>query len=374
MPKADLSFLKKGIADMLSSRLAQEGRLTLVDPAVALKGRPEPANATEALALGEALKVDYIIFGSITLFGDSVSTDARLIDIGRRQPAVTFNQFGKSQDDAIAHVNAVCCLQINEQVLRAQAPKRRQRRRTRLGRPRSITVAGTRKRFFAIPAGWNTPTTGRVRSGVRNFDVWRSRNYEMHIKGLAVGDLDGDRLNETVLISDDSVLIYRYSDDRFHKVAELKSDRNVTLCHGGCGRYQRKRRCRNIRDRRRFRAEMKTRLIYQQAAASLSCWNGRGRAYVRIAEDQRWYFRVIRAPGRGATSLLGQQRGFENVFSGGVYAMAWQNGAYEPADRQRIPKHANVFSFTYGDVDKQRQGNDPDVFTQRLPAPVPFRR
>ena len=51
---------------------------------------------------------------------------------------------------------------------------------------------------------------------------WKSRKFKTQIRGMAVGDVDGEGRNEIVFISGKEVFIYRYSGGRFEKVTEIK--------------------------------------------------------------------------------------------------------------------------------------------------------
>src|SRR3989304_670172 len=77
----DLEFVKGAMSDMLASRLG--GSVELIRPDLvraALNNRPA---ATEGAALeaGRKLGADYVLLGSVTVFGNAVSMDARLVDI-----------------------------------------------------------------------------------------------------------------------------------------------------------------------------------------------------------------------------------------------------------------------------------------------------
>ena len=90
----DLAYLKKGVADMLASRLALKDKVVVVDSAdSSLKTEqiPETIDAAAALALGAKSASDYVLFGSLTVFGNSISTDASFFDIHQKQPLLTFS-------------------------------------------------------------------------------------------------------------------------------------------------------------------------------------------------------------------------------------------------------------------------------------------
>ena len=85
----DLSFLQDGIKDMLSTRLAYEGKVVLFSNETVRQAVDEMAdtiNEQTVLALGEKMGADYVIFGSLTVLGDSSSTDASSPTASRSAP------------------------------------------------------------------------------------------------------------------------------------------------------------------------------------------------------------------------------------------------------------------------------------------------
>ena len=74
---------------MLSSRLAVKDQVVVIDktdPALSQEQIPEEVNADTALALGERTQSNYVLFGSLTVFGNTISTDARFFDVHQKQP------------------------------------------------------------------------------------------------------------------------------------------------------------------------------------------------------------------------------------------------------------------------------------------------
>jgi len=80
----DLSYLKDGIVDMLSSRLYWEDKVTVINRQAVEKAAEAVAgtlNESTARKLGSGLGADYVLFGSLTVFGNSVSIDARMVKL-----------------------------------------------------------------------------------------------------------------------------------------------------------------------------------------------------------------------------------------------------------------------------------------------------
>ena len=92
----DLTYLQNGIYDMLSSRLTDPGKVQVLSRAevdTALAGAAGPQDVAAARDLGAKVGADFILFGSLTMFGDSLSIDAKMVDVtGAKPPVAVFNQ------------------------------------------------------------------------------------------------------------------------------------------------------------------------------------------------------------------------------------------------------------------------------------------
>ena len=99
----DLAYLKKGVADMLASRLSLKDKVVIVrstDSSLMAAEIPEPIDTTAAAALGARSRADYVLFGSVTVLGDSVSTDARFFDVAKNEAVLNFSEVGNTQRTA----------------------------------------------------------------------------------------------------------------------------------------------------------------------------------------------------------------------------------------------------------------------------------
>jgi TolB-like protein len=84
----NLDFLREGIMDMLSSRLAWKDKLKIIEKGVVKKEFatvPGPMNEAKALDHRESAGADFVIFGSLTVFGESVSLDAKILDVKKSE-------------------------------------------------------------------------------------------------------------------------------------------------------------------------------------------------------------------------------------------------------------------------------------------------
>ena len=343
----DLSFLQKGVQDMLSSRLSLEDKVVLIskeEVSRTIKDLPEPINQETAFSLATKLEADYVLFGSLTVFGESISTDARFFDVHQKKPVVVFNQFGKDHGDVISHINFFAG-QINEKVfgrktIAYQPPQptpgkesEKEASDDTRKHPESLWTQENRSGVYVYGA----PTT---ESG-ESFPFWRSRKFKIKIRGMAIGDVDGDNRNETVFINHKTVFIYRHYDKRFEKIGEIKGSNDDGFLGVDVADINNNGKSEIFVTNLSSNTEMPNSFVLE--------WNGA--KFIKIEDNARWYYRVLNIQNRGGSLLLGQKKGLNDIFSqSGVYELIWNNGQYEPVQRQNLAKHKTIYGFTYGDI------------------------
>ncbi len=124
----DLSFLRDGIFDMLSTRLAKEGQVEVlsrgaVDAAMQSAAPSGTVNEAAARSIGTRLNADFVLFGSLTVLGENVSIDAKMVDISGSQPTMTFFDQSRDLGAVITKINLMAA-DINDKMFgrRAQTP------------------------------------------------------------------------------------------------------------------------------------------------------------------------------------------------------------------------------------------------------------
>jgi TolB-like protein len=114
---ANLNYLQGGIRDMLCSRLTWQGKVQVVDKSQtdrAVTGAKE-ISQSEALRIGAGLKADYVLYGSITSTGQSVSVEAKMAPVSGKTEPVSFYAQMRTLDEVLPQVN-LFAQQINEKV------------------------------------------------------------------------------------------------------------------------------------------------------------------------------------------------------------------------------------------------------------------
>ena len=337
----DLSYLREGIMDMLASRISWEGKVEVIEEQLvkeALAGREGALNEAAAREVGTTLGADYVLFGSLTVFGDSVSIDAKMVALREERPPVSIYAQTKGMGEVIPRINDFA-QDINNKIF---------------GRgPTAVAAAPSQPRFSkahpetimsgpapSTPAPQSGSSFVQLQSGREaSSDIFRSQKLSFPVLGMDVGDLDGDGRPEIVVLSKlKEVIVYQWDQGRLNKRGSFqgeKRDNLVWVClvdanHDG-------------------KAEVYVSNLREQRLASYVLeW--RGDRLKKLATDIQWYFNRLTVPGK-ETILLGQKKNMEDIFIPGVYHLQFAGGAYEPLEGISLPRRANVFNFTQGDLD-----------------------
>lgn len=356
----DLSFLKDGIFDMLSSRLSREGQVEVlsrqqIEGAVQTEAPSGNINEATARKIGSRLGADFVLFGSVTVLGENVSIDARMVDISGARTTLTF--FDQSQDlgAVITKINLMA-VDINDKMF---------------GRTQAAASAKAPAAIAAAPAAKPLPQPekssvhqhpekllqedGFISHGkaedVENLEAtrgfarktqtkfWRSASFKYLINGISLGDVDGDGKIETVIITPHAVMIFRSEGGAFRKIAEIEGSINKNLIGVDAADI----------NENGYAEIFVTSLNADHKVVNSFILEYNGKVFAKIVDDSRYYYRVVETPERGKI-LFGQRPSSGKPSAGAIYEMKWQSGDYVPSDSIRTPRNTNLVGLTIGDV------------------------
>ncbi|MEJ2101086.1 MAG: hypothetical protein P8X68_14080 [Desulfobacterales bacterium] len=360
----DLSYLRDGIFDMLTTRLTKAGQVEVlgrktVEEAIETVSGDAAVTEDAARKIGASLNADFVLYGSLTIFGDSVSLDAKMIDLSGQKPTLTFFDQSQTMGEVIPRIDGIAA-EINQKVFGSKpvAPppqpakpveKKPAETPSIYAHPEKLLKEGT---LGTGEKEGGSSAFIMTRSAGESADFWKSGNFDVQIQGIALGDVDGDGATETIIISTQEVMIFRTQGGRLLKLKEIAGERQQRFIWV------------DVADvKQDGRAEIFVSCLNLNTGNLESFvleWNGKD--FEMIAERQKWYFRVLQMPGRGPV-LLGQKMGVEDLFFPGIYELTWSSGAYESAERLSLPKSITLFEFSQGDV--MNNGNEELVAMER---------
>ncbi len=348
--KDDLSFLNTGMIDMLSSSLAKNHNMVILKPPETKHpdgGEAAIIDQETAIKLASDLNADYVVIGSLTVFGNSVNTNAKFIDVKKNEPLVTLSEYGENRGDVLSHVNlfaaGIDTHLFGGEAIALQPPVQKEKIPKPLQAPQPI-VKPVEKPVEKPAKKEVSPAKDKTSSG-----IWKSGKFDKKIKSLAIGDVDGDGKNETVFISKNELFIYRFENGSLVKKGKLKGKDYHTFLYADVADI-------NHNQKAEIFVTSLTRGHLNSFVLEYDGLN-----FTKIVQDAHFYYRVLNIPGRG-NILLGQKRGMlgtavayeidpsDSLFLSAVFELKWNNKEYEPADRIDLPEGVNIYSFTYGNV------------------------
>ena len=319
----NLDYLREGIYDILSSRITVEGRIIVVDRSTVERAlyeeRPMRLDESVATKIGMRVGADYIVLGSLTKVGNYISLDARLISITEEKPPLGVYTQHKGIDDVMVKIGDFA-QDIGYKILGRRAMA------TRPTEPKTSSFIQSRK--------------GIVRAGSEGLDFKKSQFFPFEIKGLDIGDVDGDGKNEVVIMDNHNLYLFKYDGDKltlFQKIESGYQHNFLTL---------------DVADvNRNGYAEIIVTSVVEDNLQSFIL-EYEERKFKKITEKNGWHFRILNHPKEGII-LMGQRMGSEGVSVGPIYQFVWKKKSFERGPKMPFPKETKIFGLTLADIRNQ---------------------
>ncbi len=350
----DMSFLRDGIYDMLASRLYKDGETeVLARQKVEKTLGTAVSGVTESNArdLGRQIGADFILFGSLTVLGNSISVDSKLVDVTGTKPTMNFFEQSEDAGGIVTRVNQMAA-EINDKMFgRGAMAKAPAAAPAQASQPKAPDTQAHPEKMFkqqgglGAESGQGSPFASEEGGGRElSPQFWRSAGMKHLFNGIALGDVDRDGKIETVILTPQSVLIFRKDQDRFFQVFEYTE--------GGQG-YNIAVDVADINGNGIPEIFVTSMTLTLKGLSSFVLEHD-GKAYRRIVENEAWYFRVCNLPDRGKI-LLGQESRMGTPHSTRIYEMLWRSGRYEPESPVNVPTAVNVLGLTIADIMEGRR-------------------
>jgi TolB-like protein len=319
----NLDYLREGIYDMLSSRIAAEGNIIVLERTVVERAfyeeRPMRLDETVAKKIGLRTGADYIVLGSITKIGDYISLDARLVSVTEEKPSLGAFTQHKGIEDVMLKLGDFA-QDISYKILG---------RRATAGRP-----TGPRHPYLVQPKR----ELGRMDPEGLGFK--KSQTFDFETKGLDIGDVDGDKQNELVIMDRHNLYIFKYDGEKmslFRKIEAGSENNFLTL---------------DVADvNQNGIAEIVVTSVVDDNLRSFIL-EYEEKEFRTVIEDANWYFRVLDHPKEGPI-LMGQRMGSDGLYSGPIYKFFWKEKTFERGPKMDFPRGTKVFGLTVADLRKQ---------------------
>lgn len=344
----NIDYVRQGIWDMLASRISISDKIEVTSKEIVLEALKKQEGKELALAdvygLGKMLNMDYVVWGSITKIGNSFSVDGKLVDIAARKSTVGVFTQSQGMDDLIPKITDFA-QRINAHILGTVPPAFSQA--TAPAAPAATpppppTAQSSRESqiISGMKAGRKGTYTALINpdfiTGTGPLDkknFWMSDRRPTEFRGMDIGDVNGDGLNETVLIDAKTIYIYQKKGDAFTLLQTIKgspSDNYIALDVADINQSGIK---------QIFVTNLRTDTVDSFVLEY------RNNKYVKIATGIRWFLRVINTSA-GTPMLLGQANGIEKPFDSEIYEIVWSGGRYRQGKKLKIPRGLSVYGLT----------------------------
>lgn len=350
----NIEYIRQGIRDMLSSRIAVADRVEVVGrDAVSEVVQPWSAKEmtfADVYDAGKKLQATFVVWGSITKIGNSISLDAKLLDMAASRSVIDIVSQSPNLDDVIPKINDFA-RRIDQHIL-GEAPA------TPVVTPVPMAAApppepAKGSRETEIISGMKTSKKGTFTSAInpdfinavspvdrKNF--WMSQKYRAEFKGMDIGDVNGDGLKETVVIERHKVNIYQKKDKDFKLIAQWPGKTYDNYLGVDVADI-------NMNG---IAEIFVTSIVGTQVDSFVIEW--KDGKFAQLGPRLPWFLRVVN-PTVDTTVLLGQRLGIGGKSSNmpayqpfwePAYQIVWEKGKYIEGARMKIPEGLPVFGLT----------------------------
>jgi len=313
----NLAFLRKGMEEMLSKKLSENERVRVITLSDSQPDKQlNPADRKAMITAASELSADYLLSGSLTVFGNSISTQAEFIDPKTGKILIHFSEISKQRDDVFEHLKLLAD-RIHAEILHP--------------------ASADPNRIPAEPAGVQPETAPPPGKKSTPDFYWKSQYFQDGIHSLSLGNVDGKDGDDIIFAGKNKINIYQYADQKLILLQEIETSSHAGIIHVDAA---------DINQNGKDEIFVTTINLMNQALDSFILeWDGK--AFQKKLENGEWYFNVL-CMSEGKKLLLGQKRGTDHPFSPGIFKLSWENDTVVSTGKYPLPETVNIYEFTLG--------------------------
>lgn len=337
-------YLKDALYDMVSSRMAVEKNLLIIKETsvknIYSKYASEKINDDIIKKIGTELGADYVVYGSLTIIGETVSLDAKALSIKRQELPIQSTSQGKTLESLIPAVSYLT-LDLNAKILEKEGLET-----LVSGFGASPIYAGEfKKRDETKKAVQSDDFIITAKNKGTEKQIWKSPVFPTGFIRVAVADVDNDNRNEVILIDEHNVYIYRVRGQVMDMVKEFKGkvyEENFSV---------------DVADLNgNGTPEIYISKLSSKKTDSYVIEYQKGE-FVKIAQHLPWFFKITDGVYEETAVLTGQGFSLDRKFFKDVKHLIWEGGKIIEKSNIDIPSGFNIYNAV-----KLPLGSDRDEY------------
>ena len=347
----NIDYVQQGIWDMLTSRISVENKIEVINKDIVLTNLKEAAKKELTLAdvygLGKKMNVDFVVWGSITKIGNNVSIDGKLVDVSTYKSPVGIFVQSQGLDEIIPKINDFA-QRISNHIIGGNAtPVATLSSAAPVQEPASPQAVREKE----IIAGMRASKKGTVTAIPLNPDFinapqtldrkgfWMSQQIGTIFKGMDIGDVNGDGLNEVVVIDSWNVMIYQKKGNTLALLSQVPGNKYNNYLSVDVADI----------NNNGIKEIIVTSMTGLRLESFVLEW--REGKFVQIASSLPWFLRVIR-DSDDANILLGQQMAMDTPFNSPIHEITWDGKKYQEEKKLKIPVGLSVYGLALDTLEK----------------------
>jgi TolB-like protein len=342
----NIEYVRQGIGDMLVSRISVSDKIEVTGKDIVSdilkKTGARELNLADVQKIGQQLNADYVVWGSITKIGQSISIDGKLVDVAGGKSDVGIFTQSQTLDDVIPKINDFSQRIIGHIIGTAPQPAALATPAAPVASPALPPGASREAQIISgMKAGGKKGTlTSMINPEFINAQdpmtrkgFWMSQKFKTEFKGMAIGDVNKDGQNEIVVIDQHNIYIYQKTSENLKLLKKIDGKKHLNYISVDVADIN-----------KNGIPEIIVTVLNDRTLESFVLEYKDGN-FVTTASSIRYFMRIIDTAS-GIPLLLGQTYGIDKVFETQIYEIVYQNGQYVSGDKMKFPMGLSIYGLT----------------------------